>query len=269
MRRTIRGFVIAIVLPSALLFSSCATVPITGREQIRLVPEETLLSASRQQYSQMMAEVDTIETTADARMVQEVGTRIAAAVEDFLKEQGMTQRFEWEFNLVDSPEMNAWAMPGGKIAIYRGLLEITDTPPRLAAVMGHEVAHVVAGHGSERLSQGLLTQMGGMALSAALSNRPDQTRALWMQAYGLGAQVGVLLPYSRLHEREADRLGMIFMAMAGYDPHAALDVWTRMAERGTGPGVPAFLSTHPTDEQRIRDIRSYLPEALQYYRPRR
>jgi predicted Zn-dependent protease len=200
--------------------------------------------------------------------VQDVGVRIAAAVEEFLEDHGRTERLEWEFNLIDSPEMNAWAMPGGKVAIYQGLMEITNTPPKLAAVMGHEVAHVIAGHGSERLSQGLLTQMGGMALSAALSNRPDQTRALWMQAYGLGAQVGVMLPYSRLHEREADRLGLIFMALAGYDPHAALEVWTAMAQRGTGPGVPAFLSTHPTDEQRISDIRSYLPEALQYYRPR-
>ncbi len=268
MRRTIYAVSAAFILLPALLLSSCATVPITGREQLRLVPEETLLSTSRQQYSQMMDEVETIEGTAEARMVQEVGTRIATAVEQFLQEHGRSERFEWEFNLVDSPEMNAWAMPGGKIAIYRGLLQVTDTPPRLAAVMGHEVAHVVAGHGSERLSQGLLTQFGGMALSAALSNRPEATRALWMQAYGLGAQVGVMLPYSRLHEREADRLGMIFMAMAGYDPHAALDVWMRMAERGSGPGVPAFLSTHPTDEQRIRDIRSYLPEALQYYRPR-
>jgi predicted Zn-dependent protease len=268
MGRKILGIFLAIVLPSALLLSSCTTVPITGREQLRLVPEDTLITASRQQYSQMMAEVRTIEGTAEARMVQDVGVRIAAAVEEFLEDHGRTERLEWEFNLIDSPEMNAWAMPGGKVAIYQGLMEITNTPPKLAAVMGHEVAHVIAGHGSERLSQGLLTQMGGMALSAALSNRPDQTRALWMQAYGLGAQVGVMLPYSRLHEREADRLGLIFMALAGYDPHAALEVWTAMAQRGTGPGVPAFLSTHPTDEQRISDIRSYLPEALQYYRPR-
>ena len=172
-------------------------------------------------------------------MVQEVGQEIAAAVEDYLRQQGRTdllQTLQWEFALVDSEEVNAWAMPGGKVAVYEGLLEVADTRAELAAVIGHEIAHVIAQHGAERVSQGLLTQLG------------------------------VMLPYSRLQENEADRLGLIFMAMAGYDPRAALEVWQEMARRSEQPGVPAFLSTHPTDQQRIEQIRSVLPEALQYYR---
>ena len=249
-----------------LALGACATVPITGREQLRLVPEGTLVGTSRQQYQEILAEEKVVTGTQQSQMVQQVGTRIASAVEQFLAQQGQSQTFEWEFNLLDNPEVNAWAMPGGKVAVNTGLLKVADTPARLATVMGHEVAHVVAGHGSERLSQGLLTQMGGMALAAALSSRPQQTRELWMTAFGVGAQVGVMLPYSRLQEREADRLGLIFMAIAGYDPQAALELWQRMHEQSGAPQTPGFLRTHPTDQQRIQDIRSYLPEALQYYR---
>lgn len=251
------------------LLAACATVPITGREQLSFVPEETIVSTSREQYRQVLRESKVVEGTPQAQTVKQVGQRIAAAVERFLVQQGQAAEagsFEWEFNLLDSPDVNAWAMPGGKVAVYRGLLEVADSPAQLAAVMGHEVAHVVARHGNERLSQGLLAQMGGMALSAALTNRPQQTRELWMKAFGAGAQVGVLLPFSRLQEREADRLGLIFMAMAGYDPNAALTVWEKM-QRAGGASPPPFLSTHPTDQQRIENIRSHLPEALRYYRP--
>lgn len=253
-----------------VLLSSCSTVPITGREQFSLVPDESIIGTSRQQYRQFLQQARVIEGTPQSQMVKDVGQRIAAAVERFLAEQGQggqAASYEWEFNLVDDPEVNAWAMPGGKVAVYRGLLGVADTPSQLAAVMGHEVAHVVARHGNERLSQGLLAQMGGMALSAALTNRPQQTQELWMKAFGAGTQLGVILPFSRLQEREADRLGLIFMAMAGYDPNSALTVWEKMAQRSGGGSVPGFLSTHPTDRQRIEEIRSHLPEAMRYYRP--
>ncbi len=202
-------------------------------------------------------------------MVQRVGQRIQQAVERYLTEEGMgeeLQNYEWEFNLAAGKEVNAWALPGGKIAIYEGLLPITRDEAGLAVVMGHEIAHVVAKHGNERLSQALVTQMGGIALATALSQRPEQTRQLWMAAFGLGAQVGVLLPHSRLHESEADRLGMIFMAMAGYDPRAAIGVWERMAQQKGDQRALEFLSTHPSDQRRLRDIERHLPEALEYYR---
>jgi len=175
--------------------------------------------------------------------------------------------YQWEFSLVESSEVNAWAMPGGKVTIYSGILPITRNEAGLAAVMAHEVAHVIARHGSERMSQELLTQMGGQALSAVLASRPEASQALWMKVFGVGTTVGVMLPYSRLQESEADHLGMIFMAMAGYDPHAAIEVWQRMAQQG-GAGVPEFLSTHPADQTRIRQLTEKLPEAMQYYQSR-
>ena len=173
--------------------------------------------------------------------------------------------YQWEFNLVDSKEVNAWCMPGGKVVVYTGILPLTQNENGLAVVMGHEIAHAVAKHGNERMSQGLLTQMGGMALELALQDRPKQTQQLFMTAFGMGAQVGVLLPFSRVQESEADHLGLIFMAMAGYDPNGAVPFWERMAQQG-GQKPPEFLSTHPSDQTRIQKIKSELPEALEYYR---
>jgi predicted Zn-dependent protease len=250
--------------------SSCGTVPITGRRQLALVPEETVLSASYQQYQQFLKENTIITGTPESRMVKEVGQRIQTAVEQYMTEQGMAEElenFEWEFNLVESDQVNAWAMPGGKVAVYQGILPVTRDEAGLAAVVGHEIAHVVARHGQERVSQGLLTQMGGLALSVALSQRPQETQQLWMAAFGAGAQVGILLPFSRLHESEADHLGLIFMAMAGYDPHAAVGLWERMAQQREGPAPPEFLSTHPADQTRIENIKEIIPEAMKYYRP--
>jgi predicted Zn-dependent protease len=175
------------------------------------------------------------------------------------------QNYSWEFNLVESDEINAWCMPGGKVVVYTGILPLTRDETGLAVVMGHEIAHAVAKHGAERVSHGLLVEFGGTALSAALSQKPQKTREIWMTAFGVGAQVGVMLPYSRTHETEADRLGLIFMAMAGYDPRTAVDFWTRMSQSGGG-APPEFLSTHPSDTTRIRNIESFMPEALSYYR---
>jgi predicted Zn-dependent protease len=267
MKRTVKPIVLLIIISFVV---ACATVPITGRRQLALVPEATVMSASSQQYEQFLQENPVVRGTEEAAMVERVGRRLAKSVERYLIEQGLEEEaasYRWEFNLIDGKEVNAWAMPGGKVAIYRGILPITQDETGLAVVMGHEIAHVVARHGSERLSQGLLTQLGGLALSTALAQRPEGTRQLWMTAFGAGAQLGVLLPYSRLHESEADRLGLIFMAMAGYDPNRAAAFWERMAQQRTGPSPPEFLSTHPADETRIRNLQDALPEALRYYQP--
>jgi predicted Zn-dependent protease len=160
--------------------------------------------------------------------------------------------------------VNAWCMPGGKVVVYTGILPVTKNENGLAVVMGHEIAHAIAEHGNERMSQELLRQAGGVALTVALKDNPEETRNLWLAAYGLGSEVGVMLPFSRLHESEADHLGLIFMAMAGYDPREAPDFWTRMAEAG-GQKPPEFLSTHPSDETRISSLNNWMPEALKYY----
>jgi predicted Zn-dependent protease len=253
-----------------LLVGACTTVPITQRQQLSLVSEGTLTAASQQQYQEFLSSHKVIRNTPESAMVQQVGERIRGAVEQFLASRNQLDQlsgYQWEYNLVDSPEVNAWAMPGGKITFYSGILPITRDEAGMAAVMAHEVAHVIARHGSERMSQQLMTQMGGQALSAVLSSRPEASQALWMKVYGVGANLGVMLPYSRLQESEADHLGLIIMAMAGYDPHAAIEVWQRMAQQG-GAGAPEFLSTHPSDQTRIRELTAKLPEAMGYYQPR-
>jgi predicted Zn-dependent protease len=203
-------------------------------------------------------------------MVKSVGRDISVAVEDFMMKNNMKDRiagFSWEFNLIDSDVPNAWCMPGGKIVVYSGILPLTATESGLAVVIGHEIAHAVARHGNERMSQGLLINLGGMALSAALESEPEKTRNLYLAAYGLGSQVGIALPYSRSHENEADKLGLIFMAMAGYNPQAAVDFWSRMSKIG-GNKPPEFLSTHPSDETRIKNMEAFIPEAMKYYNAR-
>jgi predicted Zn-dependent protease len=262
--------VYSILLMILSLVVACSTVPITGRRQLSLVPETSVLSASSQQYEQFLKENKVVRGTAEAAMVERVGRRLAKGVERYLTEQGMAEEaasYRWEFNLIDGKEVNAWAMPGGKVAVYQGILPVTVDETGLAVVMGHEIAHVIARHGSERLSQGLLTQLGGMALSTALAQRPEESRQIWMTAFGAGAQLGVLLPFSRLHESEADRLGLVFMAMAGYDPSQAAPFWERMAQQRSGPSPPEFLSTHPADETRVRNLQEALPEAMRYYQP--
>jgi predicted Zn-dependent protease len=203
-------------------------------------------------------------------MVKRVGRRIQGAVEKYMTDNNFRHQLEgyqWEFNLVESKEVNAWCMPGGKVVVYTGILPVAKDENGLAVVMGHEIAHAVAKHGNERMSQGLLTELGGVALSVALRDKPQQTQRLFMNAFGVGAQVGVLLPFSRTHESEADHLGLIFMAMAGYDPHGAVTFWERMAQQG-GSKPPEFLSTHPSDQTRINKIKAELPEALKYYQKR-
>jgi predicted Zn-dependent protease len=257
------------ILLVAVVLAACSTVPLTGRQQLDLVPSDQIMAMSAQQYDQVLDEHTVIRGTDDARMVDRVGNRIRSAVERYLASQNQSQLlqgYNWEFNLIEDDSANAWAMPGGKVAVYTGILPITQDENGLATVLGHEVAHAVARHGNERMSQALLTQMGGAALAVALSQNPAETDGLFMAAYGIGSQVGVLLPFSRLQESEADHLGLIFMAMAGYDPRGALDFWQRMENQSDGGQPPEFLSTHPGHQTRMQRIRENMPEAMRYYR---
>lgn len=252
------------------LIAACATVPITGRRQLSLIPESQMNAMSFSQYAQVMKESQLSRDAAATAQVKRVGARIQGAVERYFQQQGQSQQlkgYAWEFNLIESDQKNAWCMPGGKVAFYTGILPVCKDEAGIAVVMGHEVAHAVAQHGGERMSQQMALQLGGMALSEAMSSKPEQTRNLWLGVFGLGAQVGVSLPFSRQHESEADRLGLIFMAMAGYDPREAPKFWERMAAGGGG-GQPEFLSTHPSDETRIRKLNEYMAEAQRYYQPR-
>lgn len=252
---------------------SCRTVPITGRRQLALLPSSQMLSLSQTSYGQFLNENKgklATGNSAEAQLVQKVGRNIQQAVEKYMRENGMQDRiseFEWEFNLVNDKSANAWAMPGGKVVVYSGILPITKTEAGLATVMGHEVAHAVARHGNERMSQQLAAQLGGMGLQAALSSQPQQTQQIFQAAYGVGAQVGVLLPFSRTHESEADKLGTVFMAMAGYNPEEAIPFWERMRAQAGGASQPEFLSTHPSHDTRIRNLRKYVNEAKKYYNP--
>ncbi len=246
---------------------SCRQVPLTGRRQINLLPSSQMLALSTSSYRETLSQSRVVRGTAEANRVNEVGQNIRRAVEAYMRQNNMAdqlENFEWEFNLIDDNSVNAWAMPGGKVAVYTGILPITQNEHGLATVMGHEVAHAVARHGNERMSQGLATQLGGLGLQAALSSRPQETQQLFQMAYGVGSQVGVMLPFSRLHESEADRLGVIFMQMAGYNPEEAIPFWERMSQKAGGGSTPEFLSTHPAPATRIRNLRKYINEAKQY-----
>ncbi|MBO8092629.1 MAG: M48 family metallopeptidase [Prosthecochloris sp.] len=257
----------SILLP--LLVTACTTVPITGRSQLNLVPSSTMMSLSSEQYGNFLRNNRAILAGPDAERVKRVGSRIRTAVETYFRQRGLSVRlngYSWQFNLIDNDTPNAWCMPGGRIAVYSGILPYTLDDNGLAVVIAHEIAHAVAEHGNERMSQSLLTQMGGMALSSALGSQPEKTRQLWLNAFGVGSQIAYVLPYSRTQEYEADRLGLVFMAMAGYNPSAALDFWERMMAKKDRASMPEFLSTHPSDEARIRYIRTIIPEAMKYYR---
>jgi len=260
-----------IIIFVSLVFFDCSTVPITGRRQLSLIPSSQMMSMSFQQYGDFLKTNQISRDNAKTAMVKKVGRNIQLAVEEYFRQKGISNElkgFEWEFNLVDNNQVNAWCMPGGKVVIYTGILPLTQDETGLAVVMGHEIAHAVAKHGNERMSQGLLTQFGGLALSEAIKSKPEETKKLWLGAFGLGAQIGVLLPYSRTHEYEADRLGAIFMALAGYDPRGAIDFWKRMSSMNKGKSIPEFLSTHPVDSKRIEALKKVLPEAEKYYRKR-
>jgi predicted Zn-dependent protease len=253
-----------------LLLSSCTEVAITGRKQFNLVPDSVMHSLSYQSYSEFLSQSKLSTNSAQTMMVKRVGTNIQKAVEKYCAENGLADRlqgYDWEFNLVEDKSLNAWCMPGGKVVVYTGILPVTQNESGLAVVMGHEIAHAIARHGAERMTQGLIVELGGMALSEALSSSPEKTQNLFMRSYGIGTQYGILLPYSRTQESEADHLGLIFMAMAGYNPNEAVAFWERMAAAKEGPEPPEILSTHPADATRIENIKRLIPEAMKYYRP--
>jgi len=249
-----------------LVIAACQTVPVTGREQLDLVSSDQVLAMSSQAYRDFMSQHKVVQRTQAADQVTRVGKKIQRSVEEYFATQNMSERlsgYQWEFNLVDDPQANAFALPGGKVVVFTGILPITENDPGLAVVLGHEIAHAVARHGNERMSQALLAQMGGVALGVALSQKTEQTQQLFMTAFGLGTQIGVLLPYGRLQESEADHLGLIFMAMAGYDPTTAIAFWQRMEKQQKG-SPPQFLSTHPSSTTRIENIKALIPEAMKY-----
>lgn len=251
-----------------LSLTACSTVPITGRSQLNLIPGDSMLSMSLQEYDQFIKEHKLSTNQEQTQAVKRVGARIQGAVERYFASSGLSSHlssYRWEFNLVEDKQVNAWCMPGGKVVVYTGLLPVAQGDAGLAVVMGHEIAHAIAEHGNERMSQGLLAQMGGVALSTALSTQTAATQQLWMSVYGVGAQYGAIMPYSRLQESEADQLGLVFMTMAGYDPNEALAFWERMASQKGGAAPPEFLSTHPSDATRIENIRRLIPEVKRQY----
>jgi predicted Zn-dependent protease len=235
-----------------------------------LVPESEMSAMSAVAYSDFLSQSQALPATDPrARQVSKVGERISKAVEQYMKDNGLSKNldaFDWTFNTVEDPSVNAWCMPGGRVVFYTGILPICKDEAGVAVVMGHEVAHAVAKHGNERMSQGLLVQGAGMTLDALTNQQPELSKALLMQSFGIGSSLGTLA-FSRSHETEADKLGLVFMAMAGYDPREAPKFWVRMAAGGSGDGPPEFLSTHPKDERRIADLEAYMPQALKYYKP--
>jgi predicted Zn-dependent protease len=252
----------------SITFVACEKVPITGRRQVSLIPESEMIGMSLTSYKEFLTKTPPVAASdPNEQLVKRVGNNIARAVEAFMKSKGQSSRlagYNWEFNLVKNNEVNAWCMPGGKVVVYTGLLPVTKTETALACVLGHEIAHAVARHGNERMSQGMLVQMGGVALDVALSQKTQLTKDLFSQSYGITSQLG-MLKYSRVHESEADKMGLVFMAMAGYNPQEAVGFWERMASSG-GSKPPEILSTHPSDQTRIADIKAFLPQAMAYYK---
>jgi predicted Zn-dependent protease len=249
-------------LLAGLLAGGCATVLETGRRQLMLVGSADELALGEQEFVKLKAATPIVRGSAPAALVERVGRRVAAVAP--------LPNARWEFVLFDKPDvMNAFCLPGGKVGVYSGILAVTANEAGLATVVAHEVAHAAAHHGAERISQALLVQLGGEVLSAALKSRPEQTRAIWEQAYGVGTDVAVMLPHSRSQELEADHLGLLYMARAGYDPAEAVAFWKRFKalKDKSGQQPPVFLSTHPLDDQRIAQIEKLLPRARAEYRP--
>ena len=255
-----KSFVYALV--AAFLLSSCASVPLAGRKRLMLVSETETLQSSLTEYNSYMSTATKSTSKTGQAQVERVGKRIAAAAEKFMNDNGLSAdvaNYSWEFTLVKDQEINAFCMPGGKIVVYEGLMPLVGCDDDLAVVIGHEVAHAVARHSSERMSQQLLAQYGAAVIGAAVSQKSEMTQQMASVVYGLGAQYGVMLPFSRKHESEADYMGLVFMTLAGYDPEQAVSFWEKMAA-SSSTSIPAILSSHPSDSQRIADIQKRLPK---------
>jgi predicted Zn-dependent protease len=250
-----------------ILFTfGCGQNPFTGKSTLALVPNSQIIPMSFQQYTQVLEESKVIKEGDQAQMIQRVGLKIANASERWLIENGYpnyTEDYKWEFNLIEDVQVNAWAMPGGKIAFYTGILPIAENEAGVAAIMGHEVAHALANHGQQRMSAGQIQQTVGAVGTIALGNQGQQTQDLFTAAYGIGSQIGIMLPFSRNHETEADKIGIKLMAIAGYNPDEAAKLWKRMKESsgGVGAGPPQFLSTHPSNDERINNLQNWSAEA--------
>lgn len=251
------------------LMAGCSLNLVTGRKQLSLVPESELQMMATSEYDAFLSDHKVLKPSgsSDAAMVDRVGGRISNAITNYYiskGQQSVIEGYAWEFNTVEDKAVNAWCMPGGKVVVYTGLLPVAQNETALAIVVGHEIAHAIAKHGSERMSQAMMQQLGGMALQVALSQKPQETQSLFLQSYAIGSQVGAMLPWSRQQETEADQYGLIFAAMAGYNPQEAIPFWERMSNAG-GASPPEFLSTHPSDQTRIRKLKQFMPEAMKYY----
>jgi Zn-dependent protease with chaperone function len=260
---------IVFVLPLLFALMSCSKTAFTGRKQLNLIPTQTINQLSFTEYKTFLQQNKTVTSGKDVDLVRRVGNDLRAAVDVYYKAKNMQKDlkdFAWEFNVVDDANtVNAFCMPGGKVVVYTGILKVTQNEDALACVMGHEIAHALANHGNERMSQGMVAQLGLSSLDLALSQQPAATRQVLMNAAGAGAQVGVLLPFSRKHESEADEIGLYLMAMAGYNPNEAVPFWERMNKLG-GSRPPAFLSTHPDPAKRSQTLKSLIPKAQAYAR---
>lgn len=249
-------------------FSACYTNPVTGRKTLNLVDESTMRTMANQEYTSFLSTNRPVAGTRDAEMVQRIGSKMATSVQQYLSSIGQTNLisgYQWQFNLVNNNEANAWCMPGGKVVVYSGILPLTQNEAGLACVMGHEIAHAISRHSNERASQQMAASFGTQTLGVLSGSNPSAASQVFNVAVGLGAQ-GALLKFSRDQESEADHMGLIFMAMSGYNPNEAVTFWTRMAAKG-GQKPPEFLSTHPSDQTRINNIKKWLPEAMKYYKP--
>lgn len=252
-----------------IILVSCSSVLLTGRKQLNLVSDTEISSMSLQSYNEFMSTATVSKDTKDAALLKKVGDRLTAAVATYYRQIGRESelsKYNWQYTLVTSNEVNAFCLPGGQIVFYEGILPYTQNEAGIATVMGHEIAHALAKHSSERVSQQMLLSYGSELTNALTQNKSAVTQNAISTLYGLGAQVGVSLPFSRTQEYEADELGLIFMAMAGYDPNEAVNFWQRMAQSKSGSTIE-LLSTHPNDANRIAKIREQLPEALKYYKP--
>jgi predicted Zn-dependent protease len=258
------------VLLFIFLLTGCATVPVTGRRQLDLVSSSEINSMSATQYQEVIKKGPLSTNQEQVAMIKRVGAKIQKGVEQYMASKGASDQlagFAWEFNLIqDDKTVNAWCMPGGKVAFYTAILPICADETGIAVVMGHEVAHAIANHGRERMSQGMLEQFGISTVGSAMGQNPGVTNQIFMEAVGIGANLG-MLKFSRQHESEADHIGLIFMSMAGYDPQAAPKFWERMTAGANGQKPPEFMSTHPSDETRIKDLQGWMPEAMGFYKP--
>ncbi len=263
-----RVFILFII--TVMLVSGCYKVPVTGRHQFRMLPESIIMSMSLTAYNDFLRTNPPLPATNnDAFRVKNVGSRMSQAVDHYLVSNGfkkIKKNFQWSFELVNESSVNAWCMPGGKIVFYTGIMPLVMNDAGIAVIMGHEMAHAVARHGNERMSQQIALYMGGISLAVAMNQKPEETRNIFLSVYGIGGALGALA-YSRKHEYEADKIGMVFMALTGYDPAEAISFWERMEAYSSGVQIPQFLSTHPTHTNRIKEMKEFLPKAQKYYKP--